>query len=81
MMNTRRCELLQERQTLHISTTRLLRSPAEQKCGDLFYNKSELLQQRSSKSFFCHRLFFLPSFSSVVPAEEELVASGFAIHP
>jgi len=33
------------------------------KCGDLFYNKSELLQQQqSSKSSSCHRLFFLPSF-------------------
>lgn len=60
-MNTRRCELLQERQTLHISTTRLLRSPAKQKCGDLFYNKSELLQQQSSKSFFLSPPL-LPSF-------------------
>jgi hypothetical protein len=24
---------------------------------------------------------FLPSFSNVVPTEQELVASGFAIHP
>jgi len=30
------------------------------KCGDLLYNKSELLQQQSSKSS-CHRLFLLPS--------------------
>jgi hypothetical protein len=45
-----------------------------------------VLQQIRTVAAAEFEIFFLsphllPSFSSVVPAEEELVASGFAIHP